>query len=103
MVAKDQLVISSDALLLYFSHEGCNVCKVLRPKIEHLLINDYPKLQFKYINTVHEAELSAQFQVFTVPTVLVYFEGKEYFRFSRNIGLSQLEDAIKRPYQLLFE
>lgn len=103
MLSKDQLINSSDALLLYFSHDGCNVCKVLRPKVEQLLKEDYPKFQFSYINTVEQAELSAQFQVFTVPTVLVFFEGKEYFRFSRNIGLTQLEEAIRRPYQLLFD
>ncbi len=103
MSSKEQIISSSDALLLYFSHDGCNVCKVLRPKLECLLNDNYPKFKFTYINTVEQPEVAAQFQVFTVPTVLVYFEGKEYFRFSRNIGLSQLEDAIKRPYHLLFD
>lgn len=98
----NELTSSSDAILLYFSHEQCNVCKVLLPKIKELVSNNFPKLELKYINTVEQAEIAAHFQVFTVPTVLIFFEGKEYYRFSRNIGLSQLEEAINRPYQLLF-
>ncbi len=93
---------SSDAVILYFSHDACSVCKVLLPKIKELVDTTFPKLELKYINTMEQADIAASYQVFTVPTVLVFFEGKEYFRYSRNIGIHQLEEAVKRPYQLLF-
>jgi len=98
----DSVIQETDALILYFSHDACNVCKVLKPKIKELLAEKYPKFQFNYINTVDQPEIAAQFQVFTVPTVLVFFEGKEYYRYSRNIGISQLDEALSRPYQLMF-
>ena len=47
--------------------------------------------------------ISAHFNVFAEPTVIVFFDGKETIRKSRNFGLQELEDAIKRPYQLIFE
>lgn len=98
----DSIIQETDALVLYFSHDACNVCKVLKPKIKDLLLEKYPKCQFNYVNTVDQPEIAAKFQVFTVPTVLVFFEGKEYYRYSRNIGLSQLDEALSRPYQLMF-
>ncbi|WP_430814487.1 thioredoxin family protein [Carboxylicivirga sp. RSCT41] len=89
--------------LKYFSHDRCNVCKVLKPKVKQLLSEKFPKMTFDYINIEEQPSIAAQYQVFTVPTLLVYFEGKEYYRFTRNVSLGQLTDAIQRPYQLLFE
>nr|WP_319397307.1 thioredoxin family protein [uncultured Carboxylicivirga sp.] len=98
----EKLVQEKDAIVLYFSHDGCSVCKVLKPKVKELIEEKYPKSEFAYINTVEQPEIAASYQVFAVPTVLVYFQGKEYYRFSRNIGLTQIDEAIARPYQLLF-
>ena len=100
---KQELTNSADAVILYFSHDTCNVCKVLLPKIKQLVADQFPKVELKFVDTKNEPEVAAQFQIFTVPSILIYFEGKEYQRFSRNIGLIQLEEAISRPYQLLFE
>lgn len=100
---EQELTKSSDALVLYFSHDACNVCKVLLPKAKQLIADKFPKVDLKFIDTKNQQELAAQFQVFTVPSILIYFEGKEYKRFSRNIGITQLEEAIARPYQLLFD
>jgi thioredoxin-like negative regulator of GroEL len=95
-------IASEDALLVYFSHEQCNVCKVLKPKIESLITSQYPNIQMCYADTVLHPEIAAQHAVFAVPTILVWFQGRETFRFSRNIGLNELENALNRPYNLLF-
>ncbi|MCU4176359.1 thioredoxin family protein [Carboxylicivirga sp. N1Y90] len=99
----NELTNNSDAVILYFSHDACNVCKVLLPKIKQLVSDKFPKVELKFVDTKNEQEVAAQFQIFTVPSILIFFEGKEYQRFSRNIGLNQLEEAISRPYQLLFD
>lgn len=92
-----------EALLVYFSHEHCNVCKVLKPKIENIITNRYPRIQMLYADTVLHPEIAAQHAVFAVPTILVWFQGRETFRFSRNIGLTEFENAMSRPYKMLFE
>ena len=56
-----------------------------------------------YVDTVANPEAAGQHSVFTIPTVLVFFQGREQFRFARNIGLNQLEEAIARPYSMVFE
>jgi thioredoxin-like negative regulator of GroEL len=47
--------------------------------------------------------ISGQFRIFTIPTILLFFDGKEQARYSRTISMHQLEDSISRPYTLLFE
>lgn len=90
------------ALLAYFSTEICNVCKVLKPKVSELVQNEFPKIKLIYIKSDKLPELAAQNQVFAAPTILVFFEGKEYIRKSRNIGISELQREIERPYSMIF-
>ena len=88
--------------VIYFSTPTCNVCKVLKPKLKDLLASEFPEMKFAYINSEEAKELAAQNNVFTVPTILFLFEGKEFIRKSRNINLNNLADELKRPYRLLF-
>jgi thioredoxin 1 len=92
-----------EAVLVYFSHEECNVCKVLKPKIKALLEQDFPKITMAYADTVKHPEIAGQQSVFTVPTIVVYFGGREYIRVSRNIGVQALAEQMKRPYGMMFE
>lgn len=96
-------IVTEDALLVYFSHEHCNVCKVLKPKINELINGYYPKFRILFCDTLAQPEIAAQYTVFTVPTIVIWFQGKETFRFSRNIGLQEFENTIKRTYYLLFD
>jgi len=59
-------------------------------------------MQSLYVDTEKSPVISGQFRVFTIPTILIYFEGKEQVRYSRNISKHQLEASIERPYQLIF-
>jgi thioredoxin-like negative regulator of GroEL len=90
------------ALLAYFSTEACNVCKVLKPKVADLLQQEFPKIKSVYIQSDKLPEVAAQNQVFTAPTILVYFDGREYIRKSRNIGIGELQHEIERPYSMIF-
>ncbi|WP_010664518.1 thioredoxin family protein [Marinilabilia salmonicolor] len=99
----NEVVKEEAAILVYFSHEQCNVCKVLKPKVQSLLEEKFPQMAMYYSDTVNQAEVAAQNRVFAVPTVLVFFDGRETYRFSRNIGLGELEQSIQRPYSMIFE
>lgn len=89
-------------LLAYFSTESCNVCKVLKPKVAELIQSKFPKIKLLYIKSDILPEVAAQNQVFAVPTILVFFNGKEYIRKSRNIGIRELQKEIERPYSMVF-
>ena len=90
------------AVLLYISHDACNVCKVLKPEIATLFETSFPQVQQIYIDSKEQAEIAAQYSVFAVPTVIIYLDGKEFFRESRNISLTQLKEKVARPYDLFF-
>lgn len=90
------------AVLAYFSTDACNVCKVLKPKVEKLIKSEFPKIKLIYIKSDVLPELAAQNQVFAAPTILIFFEGREYIRKSRNIGIGELQREIKRPYLMIF-
>ncbi len=94
------LIATTKALLLYCSHDKCNVCKVLRPKVENLIASKFPKIQIEYIDIAKTPRRSAFLQVFAAPTLLIFFEGKEFYRKSRNISIFELEQLLTRPYNL---
>lgn len=96
-------IADEKGVLLYFSNDSCSVCKVLRPKVAELLQDQFPLMTSHYVDTEKSPVISGQFRVFTIPTILIFFEGKEQVRYSRNISMHQLEDTLSRPYSLLFE
>ena len=45
------------------------------------MINEkFPKIRFTYINIKETPEIPAQLSIFTVPTIVISFEGKEFIR-----------------------
>lgn len=76
----------SPILISYFSHDECNVCKVLRPQVQEL-VSGFEEMDFLYVNTKKSAEVSGQFMAFAVPTIIIFFEGRETKRYSRHLSL----------------
>jgi len=97
-----ELISEKRGLVLYFSNDMCSVCRVLKPKVEDLLADQFPEMGIRYIDTDKSPRLSGQYSVFTIPTILIFFDGKEQARLSRNISLHQLTETIERPYSLIF-
>ena len=92
---------NNKAVLTYFSTTECNICKVLKPKIENLIKAKFPKIKFLYIEINKSPEIAGQNRIFSVPTIVVFFEGKEYLRKSRSFSLTVLENEIQRTYEIL--
>ena len=100
--ALQQFLAAEAAVLVYFSTPECNVCKVLKPKVVGLLAERYPRVHFVYSDVARVPEIAAQMGVLAVPTLVLYFDGREAARFVRNFSLAELEAAIERPYSMLF-
>jgi len=41
--------------------------------------------------------------VFSIPTILIFVQGKENARYSRNFSIGELRQQIDRFYPLIFE
>ena len=99
----DQILSENDAVLAYFSTEICSVCHVLKPKVIEMVSDSFPKMKMVFVESDKLPELAAQNRVFTAPTVVVFFAGRETIRKSRAFGVDELRSEIERPYSLMFE
>ncbi len=98
----DKVVSEPVMSLIYFSSESCGVCKSLRPKIESLL-DAYPNIKGSYVDVEKNTKLGISHSIFTIPSILVFIEGKETLRESRHLSVVELESKIDRYYKMLFE
>ena len=96
-------VISQEAaVLVYFKNDQCAPCMALRPKVEELLTDEFPEIKFIIVDSVENPELNGEFQVFANPTLLVFFDGKEYIRKSKYVSIPELKAEIGRLYGMMF-
>lgn len=89
--------------MLYFKNDQCGPCKVLRPKVQELIETKFPKLELIVVDSIQNPALSGEFQVFANPTLLVFFDGKEYIRKSKYVSIGELETEIGRLYAMMFD
>lgn len=82
-------------ILLYFSQPECNVCKTLRPKVESL-VADYSGLKFFYIDIIEFPAVRGQFLIFAVPTIILFYEGREVKRWSRFMSVTEIRQELER-------
>lgn len=94
---------NKSAVLAYFSNKQCNVCQSLKPKLNEVLTKKFPLLEQVYVDVEQLPTLSANYQVFSLPVVLVFFEGKESIRKIRAFGIKEIANDIERPYKLLLD
>ena len=90
-------------VLLYFSGENCNVCHALRPKFKEVFDKEFPKIKQIYLDAHIHADISAHYQVFSVPTMIVFLDGREFIREGRSVSLHQMTEQLKRPYGMMSE
>lgn len=90
------------AVLLYFSSPTCNVCHALKPKLFEAVEESFENMKVVSIDISKNPDIAANFSVFSMPTVLVFLEEKEFLRKSRNMSVAQVVSEIQRPYKILF-
>ncbi|MEO0897672.1 MAG: thioredoxin family protein [Bacteroidota bacterium] len=87
--------------LLYFQSPGCGVCHALRPKLEAMLVSDYPKLHLHIIDISQDKITAAQHAVFVTPVLIILWEGKEQERFVRAFSVGEVAKRLDRFMSLL--
>ena len=86
-------------VFVYVSQPACSVCQTLLPKVEEQLAR-YPLIKALYLNSAEVPEAAGQLSVFTIPTVLLFVQGKETFRLVRSFGLREITEKLDRIYSL---
>jgi thioredoxin-like negative regulator of GroEL len=97
-----QTIIQNEVgVLLYFSGENCNVCHALRPKFKEAFDSHFPAVRQLYLDAHENPDIAAHFQVFSVPTMIVFLDGREFAREGRNVSLNRLISQLERPYSIM--
>lgn len=99
----NQKIKNARGVLVYFKNDFCAPCKALRPKVSDLMEQEFPKMEMVIVDTVTHPALAGQYNVFGNPTILVFFEGREYIRKSKYISMPELQGEVERLYQMVFE
>ena len=97
------LIENETAVIIYFYSDNCAPCVSLRPKVQQLVNESFPNIKLVLINAETHPALPAAFSVFANPTLILFFDGREYRRESKYISIPQLSESIERPYNMIFE
>lgn len=87
---------------LYVSRPSCSVCHAVLPQLRELL-TQFPLIQLGSINAESVEEVAGKYMVFSVPTLLLFVEGKEYLRMDRFVHFEQLKEKINKIYNMYIE
>ncbi len=87
-------------VLIYFSGVNCSVCKDLKPKVEQEVSQTFSKIKLFEVDASLHKQIASHFTVFSIPTILLFLDKKEFIRVGRNISVKAFIEQIRRPYML---
>ncbi len=96
------LVSEEKGLLIYFYSDRCAPCVSLRPKVMQMISEDFAGMKMVLVNSENYPELPAHHGVFANPSIIVFFEGREFRRYSKYISINELGSDISRIYEMVF-
>ncbi|MBE0638304.1 MAG: thioredoxin family protein [Bacteroidales bacterium] len=100
--AIQEMIRNEKGVAVYFYNDRCAPCVSLRPKVQQLIDEDFPEMKLVFVNSETNPAFPAHFGVFANPCILIFFEGKEFNRYSKYISINQLGGDISRIYEIVF-
>ena len=88
---KSEVLEHKGTVLVDFWADWCGPCRMLSPIVDEVAAEN-PGIKVGKINVDEQQELSAQFGIMSIPTLLVFKDGK---KISESIGLIPKEQIEK--------
>lgn len=92
MTDKDN--IENKIILIDFSAEWCNPCRIQDPILEDLKKKFEDKVEFKKIDVDEYAELADKYLIRAVPTLIIEKNGKIFKKYVGVTPLNELENTL---------
>jgi thioredoxin 1 len=88
---KSKVLESKNLVLLDFNADWCGPCQMLKPVLE-VVANEKTDIDFYSVNVDQNDELSRQFNISSIPCLVVFKNGKEI---KRNIGMMSKRNILE--------
>ena len=88
---KSEVLEHKGTVLIDFWADWCGPCRMLSPIVDEVA-NENPNIKVGKINVDEQQELSSQFGIMSIPTLLVFKDGK---KINESIGLIPKEQIEK--------
>ena len=98
----EELIKNNPISIIYFSGSDCGACDVIKEKVQ-FLIKEYNEIKFLEINAIKNKELAAQNDIFSLPILLLFINGKETLRLGRYFDVLEFKNSIDRYYNLIYK
>jgi thioredoxin 1 len=95
----EQVVTGNDTVIVDFWAPWCGPCRAFAPTFE-AISEKYPGIVFAKVNTEDEPELAGQFEIRSIPTLMVFREKVLLFSQPGALPAPALEAVIKKVQEL---
>ena len=85
---------ASSPFVVIFSSPWCGVCKKVAPRVESVS-EKYKKAQFGKIDITANTQKPSEFQVLSIPTIILFKDGEEKGRTVGDISEQELMQKIE--------
>ena len=91
----DQLIQSSKPVLVDFYAEWCGPCKMMKPRLLDVAERIGDQAKIVEVDIDIEKELAERFHIQSVPTLIIFKDGKQRWRQSGIISVNALTTVLK--------
>jgi thioredoxin 1 len=91
----DTLTSGDKPTFIDFWAEWCGPCKIMDPVVERLAAKYSDKMLFGKVNVDEEMNISSRYQVFSIPTFMVFKKGQPMDAVIGAVGEASLERLVK--------
>lgn len=95
----EQTIVENDFVVLDFWAPWCGPCRGFAPVFE-AAAEKYPNIVFAKINTEVEQGIAAQFQIRSIPTLMIFREKIGIYSQPGALGAAQFDDLITNASQV---
>ena len=92
----EELITSNIPVLVDFYAEWCGPCKMMKPILEELKGMKGEKVRVVKVDVDKHKELANYYQIQSVPTLMIFKEGKQLWRQSGVLRTHELSKIIEQ-------
>ena len=91
----DGLASGEKPVFVDFWAEWCGPCKIMDPVVDRLAAKYSGKMLFGKVNVDEEMNISSRYQVFSIPTFMIFKNGQPMDAVIGAVGEASLERLVK--------